>query len=93
MFLPIYVRMRTVVMVMAAITFFGTFGLGESTVSHISHLGGMLIGYLYLRRDSYLYRLRNEVSDWKYQRNRKKFEVYINKTKNQPPSRPDRWVN
>ena len=91
--IPIALRMRTVVIIMAAITFFGTLGLGDDRVSHICHLGGMLIGYLYLRRDSYLYRLRNEVSDWKYQRNRKRFEVYINKHKNEPPSRPDRWIN
>ncbi|HUI74122.1 MAG TPA: rhomboid family intramembrane serine protease [Candidatus Acidoferrum sp.] len=91
--IPIALRMRTVVFIMAAITFFGTLGIGDDRVSHICHLGGMLVGYLYLRRDSYLYRLRNEVSDWKYNRNRKRFEVYINKHKNNPPSRPDRWVN
>lgn len=91
--IPVPIKMKWIVTGMAAITFLGTLGLGEGSVSHICHLGGMLIGYLYLRRDSYLYRLRNEVSDWKYQRNRKKFEVYINKHKNQPPSRPDRWVN
>jgi membrane associated rhomboid family serine protease len=91
--IPIALRLRTVVAIMAALTFLGTFGLGDDKVSHLCHLGGMLIGYLYLRRDSYLYRLRNEVSDWKYQRNRKKFDVYINKHKGEPPSRPDRWVN
>jgi Uncharacterized membrane protein (homolog of Drosophila rhomboid) len=91
--IPIALRLRTVVAIMAALTFLGTFGLGDDKVSHLCHLGGMLIGYLYLRRDSYLYRLRNEVSDWKYQRNRKKFDVYVNKHKGDPPSRPDRWVN
>ncbi len=91
--IPVPIKMRTVVAIMAAITFLGTFGIGDDNVSHICHLGGMLVGYLYLRRDSYLYRLRNEVSDWKYQRNRKRFEVYVNKHKNDPPSRPDRWVN
>ena len=91
--IPIPIKMKWIVAAMAAITFLGTFGLGDNKVSHICHLGGMLIGYLYLRRDSYLFRLRNEVSDWKYQRNRKKFEVYVNKNKNEPPSRPDRWVN
>jgi membrane associated rhomboid family serine protease len=91
--IPIALRLRTVVAIMAALTFLGTFGLGDDKVSHLCHLGGMLIGYLYLRRDSYLYRLRNEVSDWKYQRNRKKFDVYVNKHKGEPPSRPDRWVN
>ena len=57
------------------------------------HLGGMLIGWLYLRRGSFLYRVRNEVADWKYQRNRKRFQVYMNKQKDKPPSRPDQWVN
>ena len=91
--IPVAIKMKWIVAIMAGITFFGTLGIGESNVSHICHLGGMLVGYLYLRRDSYLYRLRNEVSDWKYQRNRKRFEVYINKQKDDPPSRPDRWVN
>jgi membrane associated rhomboid family serine protease len=91
--IPIAIKMKWIVAAMAAITFLGTFGIGDDKVSHICHLGGMLIGYLYLRRDSYLFRLRNEVSDWKYERNRKKFDVYINKHKNEPPSRPDRWVN
>src|SRR3989440_1965545 len=91
--IPIPIKMKWIVAGMAALTFLGTFGLGDDQVSHICHLGGMLIGYLYLRRDSYLFRLRNEVSDWKYQRNRKRFEVYINKQKDDPPSRPDRWVN
>jgi len=91
--IPVAIKMKWIVTIMAAITFLGTFGLGDDKVSHICHLGGMLIGYLYLRRDSYLYRLRNEVSDWRYERNKKKFEVYINKHKGEPPSRPDRWVN
>ena len=91
--IPVPIKMRTVVAIMAIITFLGTLGVGDDKVSHICHLGGMLVGYLYLRRDSYLYRLRNEVSDWKYQRNKKRFQVYINKHKNDPPSRPDRWVN
>ena len=91
--IPVAIKMKWIVAIMATLTFFGTLGLGEDRVSHLCHLGGMAIGYLYLRRDSYLYRLRNEVSDWRYERNRKKFEVYINKHKNDPPSRPDRWVN
>ena len=91
--IPVAIKMKWIVTVMAAITFLGTFGLGDDKVSHICHLGGMVIGYLYLRRDSYLYRLRNEVSDWKSQRNKRKFQVYVNKHKGDPPSRPDRWVN
>src|SRR6266849_3471677 len=90
--IPIKLSMRTVVIVMTALEFLGTFGVGGDNVSHICHLGGMLVGYIYLRRGSFLYNVRNSVSDWKYQRNKKRFQVYMNKQK-EPPSRPDRWVN
>ncbi|MBZ5702769.1 MAG: rhomboid family intramembrane serine protease [Acidobacteriia bacterium] len=91
--LPVSIRMRTAMIVMAAFTFLGTFGFGADKVSHLCHLGGMLVGWLYLRRGSFLYRVRNGFADWKVQRNRKKFEVYMSAKKNEPPSRPDRWVN
>jgi len=90
--IPIQMSMRTLVIVMTALEFLGTFGLGGDNISHICHLGGMLIGYVYLRRGSFLYSVRNSVSDWKIQRNKKRFQVYMNKQK-EPPSRPDRWVN
>jgi membrane associated rhomboid family serine protease len=91
--IPVKLTMRTVVIVMTALEFLGTFGVGGDNISHICHLGGMLVGYIYLRRGSFLYNVRNTVSDWKYERNRKRFQVYMNKNKGEPPSRPDRWVN
>jgi membrane associated rhomboid family serine protease len=91
--IPVPLSMRLVVAIMAGLTFLGTFGLGANNVSHICHLGGMLVGYVYLRRGSFLYSARNTITDWKYRRNRKRFEVYINKHKKEPPSRPDSWVN
>ncbi len=92
--LPINIPMRPFVAVMAAIEFFGTIDPRGDGVSHFCHLGGMLVGWIYLRRSSFLYRVRNEVADWKYQRNRKRFEVFVNKkNKSEPPSRPDHWVN
>ena len=91
--LPITIPMRPFVAVMGAIEFFSTLGAGGDRVSHLCHLGGMLIGWLYLRRGSFLFRVRNEMADWRFQRNRKKFEVYMKKNKGAPPSSPDNWVN
>jgi membrane associated rhomboid family serine protease len=91
--LPVTIPMRPYVAVMGAIEFFGTLGSGGDAVAHVCHLGGMLVGYIYLRRGSFLYSVRNSVSDWQHKRNRKRFDVYISKHKNEPPSRPDRWVN
>lgn len=90
---PVAMSMRTIVIIMAALTFLGTFGLGDDKVSHLCHLGGMLVGYLYLRRGTLLYSLRNSVSDWQHRRNRKRFQVYMSKHRKEPPSRPDSWVN
>lgn len=90
---PVTIPMRPYVAVMAAIEFFGTLGSGGDGVSHLCHLGGMLVGYLYLRRGSFLFRLRNTLTDWKMKRTRRKFEVYMGQHKDDPPSRPDHWVN
>ena len=91
--LPLTIPMRPFVAVMAAVQFFSTLGETGDNVSHLCHLGGMLIGWIYLRRGSFLYRVRNEMADWRFERNRKKFQVYMKKSKEEPPSRPDSWVN
>jgi membrane associated rhomboid family serine protease len=91
--LPVTISMRIFVIVMGAIEFFLTIGTTGDNVSHICHLGGMLVGYVYLRRGSHLYNYRNFFSDWKRRRLRKKFEVYVRDHNDKPPSHPDNWVN
>jgi membrane associated rhomboid family serine protease len=91
--LAITMSMRTFMILMIAFEFLGTFGLGGSNISHVCHFGGLLIGWVYLRRGSFLYSVRNTVTDWQHKRTRKRFEVYLNKHKKDPPSRPDNWVN
>jgi membrane associated rhomboid family serine protease len=91
--LPITVSMRVFVIVMGAIEFFSTIGATGDGVSHVCHLGGMLVAYIYLRRGSYGYSVRNYFSDWKKQRLKKKFEVYVRDHQDKPPSNPDNWVN
>ncbi len=91
--LPVTVSMRVFVIVMGAIEFFGTIGVSGDNVSHVCHLGGMLVGYIYLRRGSYGYSVRNYLSDWKRRRLKRKFEVYVRDHQDKPPSNPDNWVN
>jgi len=91
--LPVTVSMRLLVIVLGAIEFFGTIGSTGDNVSHICHLGGMLVGYVYLRRGSFGYNLRNSYSDWQRRRLKKKFEVYVRDREDKPPSRPDNWLN
>lgn len=90
---PVAITMRVFVLIMGVIEFFGTLGAGGDNVSHVCHLGGMLVGYLYLRRGSYLYSYRNRYADWKRRRLMNRFEVYKRKHRDDPPQRPDNWVN
>jgi membrane associated rhomboid family serine protease len=90
---PVTIPMKIYVLAAGAIEFFSTLGATGDNVSHVTHLGGMLVGYLYLRRGSWFFRVRNGVSDWQRKRARRKFEVYMRKNREEPPSRPDRWVN
>ena len=73
--LPISMPMWFFVAGLGALEFFFTIGSTGDGISHVCHLGGMLVGYLYLRRGSYLYSPRNFLSDWKRRRLRRKFEV------------------
>lgn len=91
--LPVTISMRMLVIVLGAIEFFGTLGSTGDNVSHVCHLGGMLVGYLYLRRGSFGYNFRNSYSDWQRRRLKKKFEVYSRQQADKPPSRPDNWLN
>jgi membrane associated rhomboid family serine protease len=91
---PVTIPMKIYVTAAIAIEFFLTLGAGGDNVSHVTHLGGALIGYLYLRRGLFLYRMRNDYFDWKRRRTRRKFEAYMRDHKDEPPRPPDdRWVN
>jgi len=90
---PVQIPMKIYVIAAVAIEFFFTLGAGGDNVSHVTHLGGILVGYVYLRRGSFMYRARNGFLDWKRKRARRKFEVYQRDHRDEPPTRPDNWVN
>jgi membrane associated rhomboid family serine protease len=90
---PVQIPMKIYVIAAVAIEFFFTLGAGGDNVSHVTHLGGILVGYVYLRRGSFMYRARNGFLDWKRKRARRKFEVYQRDHRDEPPARPDNWVN
>jgi membrane associated rhomboid family serine protease len=91
---PVTIPMRIYVAGAIAIEFFSTLGAGGDNVSHVTHLGGALVGYIYLRRGLFLYRVRNDYIDWKRRRAQRKFEVYMRDHKDeQPRNSDDHWVN
>jgi membrane associated rhomboid family serine protease len=64
------------VLIMGAIAFYSS--LGQSGVANATHLGGLLIGYLFLKsaRMHPLSELKYRYLKWKINRVRKKFDVY-----------------
>jgi membrane associated rhomboid family serine protease len=84
------IKAKYFVMILGAIAFMSSVGASGSGVSHVAHLGGMLFGYVLLRRyrarrpslrgrTTLVGSLRNRYQDFKRQRARRKFEVYMRK--------------
>jgi membrane associated rhomboid family serine protease len=54
------IKAKFFVAIMVVITFFSTLAPGTSNVSHLTHLGGLAIGYLYLSRYKLVAKLRRQ---------------------------------
>ena len=83
------IKAKYFVVIIGGIAFLSAVGSYGSGISHIAHLGGMIFGYLYLRRGT-LFRSRLRYHEWREARRRKKFKVYMEKISREDP---DRWVN
>ena len=83
------IKAKYFVVIIGGIAFLSAVGSSGSGISHIAHLGGMIFGYLYLRRGT-LFRSRLRYHEWREARRRKKFKVYMEKISREDP---DRWVN
>jgi membrane associated rhomboid family serine protease len=81
---PIYlyfvfpIQAKYFVMIIGAITFFSSIGSSGSGIAHTAHLGGLVVGYLYLKglRARPLDELKYRWLRWKMNRARGKFDVY-----------------
>jgi membrane associated rhomboid family serine protease len=81
---PIYVyaifpiRAKYFVMIFGAIAFLSSITDAGGGVSHIAHLGGLVIGYFYLKglRVHPVAEVRYRYLKWKINRTRRKFDVY-----------------
>jgi membrane associated rhomboid family serine protease len=72
------VQAKYFVMIVGAITFLSSMGGGGGGVAHTAHLGGLIVGYLYLKslRTHPLQELKYRWLRWKMNRARSKFDVY-----------------
>ena len=81
---PIYLYMlfpipaRVFVLIVGAISFLSSVGEPRGGVAHATHLGGLIVGYLYLagRRGQAVSSVRSQWLRWRMARLRKRFEVH-----------------
>jgi membrane associated rhomboid family serine protease len=66
------------VMILGAIEFFTSVSDSTSGVAHAAHLGGLVVGYVYLKglRVNLGGEIKYRYLKWKYDRQRRKFDVY-----------------
>ncbi len=86
------IKAKYFVMIYGAIELLSAFSANASGVSNIAHLGGMLFGYAYLKLrfpSLNLDGVRRQYNNWKLQRAKRKFQVYMRKH----GSDRDPWVN
>jgi len=79
-------RARTMAMILFAMTFFYTLAPDSGNVSHIGHLGGAVVGFLYLQR---AWRIGNLFRELRWRIRRRRFRVMPPRDRDDL----DRWVN
>ena len=70
------VKVKWLVTIMGAINLFYLFTGGEPGVAHIAHLGGLLVGFVYLKGPEYLGRFQTFRNNRKREQLKQQFEVY-----------------
>jgi membrane associated rhomboid family serine protease len=71
------VSARVFVLIIGAIAFFSAVGTGGGPVSHFAHLGGLAVGWFYLRGPKNLQlTLRYYVTRWRMERMRRRYNVH-----------------
>src|ERR1019366_3992132 len=71
------VQARYFVLIMGAIAFFSAMSQGGGPVAHLAHLGGLIVGYVYLKGPRGLSgQFRYRMMKWKMERARRGFNVH-----------------
>ena len=70
------IKVKWMVLIMGAVAFLSSISESQSGVAHIAHLGGMLVGYMMLRGQDWMQRLRQYRERQRREKLKRQFEVY-----------------
>lgn len=83
------IKAKYFVMVMGALEFYAALTSTGSGISNTAHLGGMLVGFLYLKRGAWFWGVREWRDRWKLNRARRKFKIYLKQQEEEKPHSHD----
>jgi len=86
------VKVKYFVIVLGVIAFLMALSDQGSTISHVAHLGGMVVGLVYLKGWFSLREIRKQCDGWRKSRRRRNFEV-IDSEKPSRRKEDDYWIN
>ena len=96
------IQVRYFVLIIGVVTFMSSFQ-ANTGVSEFAHLGGLLFGYIYMKKPKrgydFIGPLQHQYRQWKLQRAKKKFQVYMRKQgsdqsgSKQPDFKQDPWLH
>ncbi len=70
------VKVKWMVLILGAIAFYSSLGGSNSGIAHIAHLGGMVVGYVYLRGKNWRSLYKQFEARRQHDKLKKQFEVY-----------------
>ena len=75
------VKVKYMVLGMILMAFFASMGSSSDGIAHWAHLGGLLIGFIYLAGNRWAEDFRNHYRRWRLDRARRRFQVYYRQTR------------
>lgn len=86
------VKAKYFVLVIGLITFFSSMGPSTSGISHLTHLGGLIVGYIYFRRKSILYDIKRFLKKHKIRNPFRNFIKKVDKSSDNPQAQSNSFT-
>ena len=91
LYMVIPITAKWFVIIMGAINFVASLSANAGGVAYITHVGGMLVGFLYLKSNKLFSGLKWRYDRWQRNRLRRKFDVYYNERRRDDDDDETKW--
>jgi len=94
LYMIIPIQAKWFVIIYGAINFLSALSVSNSGVAYVTHVGGMVVGFVYLKGARFFFDFRGRYDRWQRNRLRRKFEVYYNeRRRDEDENRFRKWRN